>query len=378
MENELYHHRLKGDRNGFTRIKGYTPIGERAQEVVTKVKTAVTKTATSIKDKVSNIISGVSTKKSEEGVQATQTALASIGEKKVQPKGKTFDTSTGIDEPAPTPEKKEEPKPSGATSSKTYEPDPSTRKAPTAEYDFSPDEVEAVVNEWNQRYEEIGLKPPAIPDEELRELLANKRRQMQHSMPRPADEMKGILMHHGIPKQEWGVRHGPPYPLDWDDKSAAQKKASPDKLRPSRSKDGMTTEEIEAANRRMRAENEYARLTSERTPAPAPSKWEVADGIASQAKAGSDYLLKWYDASRPKEKIRRGMADTRPDYEHMTTKEIADEVAWHKNYKELMKDDPYPKSKDTIREILQTLGTVTAFTSAATSLAKVYSDLKKK
>ena len=35
------------------------------------------------------------------------------------------------------------------------------------------------------------------------------------------------LEHHGILKQKWGVRHGPPYPLDYDDHSRAQKKANP-------------------------------------------------------------------------------------------------------------------------------------------------------
>lgn len=35
------------------------------------------------------------------------------------------------------------------------------------------------------------------------------------------------LEHHGINGQKWGVRHGPPYPLDYDDHSPAQKKANP-------------------------------------------------------------------------------------------------------------------------------------------------------
>lgn len=33
------------------------------------------------------------------------------------------------------------------------------------------------------------------------------------------------LEHHGIPAQKWGVKHGPPYPLDYEDHSPAQKKA---------------------------------------------------------------------------------------------------------------------------------------------------------
>ena len=34
------------------------------------------------------------------------------------------------------------------------------------------------------------------------------------------------LYHHGIKGQQWGVQNGPPYPLDSDDKSSAEKKAS--------------------------------------------------------------------------------------------------------------------------------------------------------
>lgn len=35
------------------------------------------------------------------------------------------------------------------------------------------------------------------------------------------------LEHHGILKQKWGVRHGPPYPLKYDDYSKEQKQANP-------------------------------------------------------------------------------------------------------------------------------------------------------
>lgn len=34
-----------------------------------------------------------------------------------------------------------------------------------------------------------------------------------------------ILIHHGINGQKWGVRNGPPYPLDQDDLSPAERKA---------------------------------------------------------------------------------------------------------------------------------------------------------
>ena len=38
------------------------------------------------------------------------------------------------------------------------------------------------------------------------------------------NEKSNYLAHYGIEKQKWGVRHGPPYPLDYEDHSKAQKK----------------------------------------------------------------------------------------------------------------------------------------------------------
>jgi len=35
------------------------------------------------------------------------------------------------------------------------------------------------------------------------------------------------LVHHGIDGQKWGQRNGPPYPLDYDDHSAAEKRKNP-------------------------------------------------------------------------------------------------------------------------------------------------------
>ena len=38
------------------------------------------------------------------------------------------------------------------------------------------------------------------------------------------DFSSGYLQHHGIQGQKWGVRNGPPYPLDSDSKSSSEKK----------------------------------------------------------------------------------------------------------------------------------------------------------
>ena len=40
------------------------------------------------------------------------------------------------------------------------------------------------------------------------------------------NDFRGYLQHHGIKGQKWGVRNGPPYPLDASDHSAAEKKAA--------------------------------------------------------------------------------------------------------------------------------------------------------
>lgn len=37
--------------------------------------------------------------------------------------------------------------------------------------------------------------------------------------------MEYYLKHHGIMGQKWGIKNGPPYPLDAEDHSAAEKKA---------------------------------------------------------------------------------------------------------------------------------------------------------
>ena len=61
------------------------------------------------------------------------------------------------------------------------------------------------------------------------------------------------LEHHGILKQKWGVRNGPPYPLDYDDHSAAQKKANP-KSELNNYENNNATSKTEALNKKEKAE----------------------------------------------------------------------------------------------------------------------------
>ena len=39
--------------------------------------------------------------------------------------------------------------------------------------------------------------------------------------------MDNVLIHHGVKEQKWGVKHGPPYPLDADQVPQKQKNANP-------------------------------------------------------------------------------------------------------------------------------------------------------
>lgn len=53
-----------------------------------------------------------------------------------------------------------------------------------------------------------------------------------------------VLKHHGIDGQKWGQRNGPPYPLDYDDHSAKEKKSNPKSLIDGDSKTGKKSGKI--------------------------------------------------------------------------------------------------------------------------------------
>lgn len=60
------------------------------------------------------------------------------------------------------------------------------------------------------------------------------------------------LQHHGIEGMQWGVRHGPPYPLSGSGKSSGTKKK-----RPTKRVKKMTDEELRKNLERVRTENQY-------------------------------------------------------------------------------------------------------------------------
>lgn len=92
----------------------------------------------------------------------------------------------------------------------------------------------------------------------------------------PKYTIGGYLCHHGILKQKWGVRNGPPYPLSYGAHTAAQKKANPKsviggdstKIKKKREKEGLVVDTMtgelknnralrKAATRRFRMQNDY-------------------------------------------------------------------------------------------------------------------------
>ena len=75
-----------------------------------------------------------------------------------------------------------------------------------------------------------------------------------------------VLVHHGIKGQEWGKRNGPPYPLDQNDLSAAERKADTGEIkRASNEREArvnsktMTNEELRKSAERLELESRYMR-----------------------------------------------------------------------------------------------------------------------
>lgn len=62
-----------------------------------------------------------------------------------------------------------------------------------------------------------------------------------------------FLAHHGIKGQEWGVKNGPPYPLD----SRKNLKPSKNRVEVAKKAASMTDEELRTANNRYQSEQTY-------------------------------------------------------------------------------------------------------------------------
>ena len=83
---------------------------------------------------------------------------------------------------------------------------------------------------------------------------------------------KEELYHHGIEGQKWGVRNGPPYPLDEGDRSAAERAANPMPVTDKNSYGGshmgrplgdISDRELQDYVNRLNMERQYAELTRE-------------------------------------------------------------------------------------------------------------------
>ena len=82
--------------------------------------------------------------------------------------------------------------------------------------------------------------------------------------------MTAELYHHGIEGQKWGVRNGPPYPLDESDRSSAERAANPPAEKNSyggshakRPVGEISDRELQDYISRLHMERQYADLTRE-------------------------------------------------------------------------------------------------------------------
>lgn len=65
------------------------------------------------------------------------------------------------------------------------------------------------------------------------------------------------LYHHGIEGQKWGVENGPPYPLDPEDHSAAEKRAMAREERRAEKRKKKNQKYIDIANKRLNKRQDY-------------------------------------------------------------------------------------------------------------------------
>lgn len=105
------------------------------------------------------------------------------------------------------------------------------------------------------------------------------------------------LFHHGISGQKWGKRNGPPYPLDYNDHSAAEKKKNPksqldnyeDRINTKRNKKINDKYDRKIENRRESDKEEKHGLTDKQKKV----LTRVAIGVGAAAlAAGTAYVIK--------------------------------------------------------------------------------------
>lgn len=103
-------------------------------------------------------------------------------------------------------------------------------------------------------------------EERMKKNRMNGKAYLNHSFWAPTDN---YLVHHGIPNQKWGVRNGPPYPLDEGQKSPAEKRYRTDKgykkrsHKKNRPASQMSNNELRRQIERKQLEQRYNELTDD-------------------------------------------------------------------------------------------------------------------
>ena len=98
-----------------------------------------------------------------------------------------------------------------------------------------------------------------------------------------------VLCHHGIAKQKWGVRNGPPYPLDYEDHSQAQKRQLSKYHFTSKPSQKPTNKTIYGSSYYAQKGLDFCKIIGHRLPV-VGLPFLAAEGMAYLAKRGSGYI----------------------------------------------------------------------------------------
>lgn len=95
------------------------------------------------------------------------------------------------------------------------------------------DKTTSDIKDLERSFNSIGIDDGKSKNDKIHELTKSRRvaeGREDHPFLRKKTIKHDYLEHHGVKGQKWGVQNGPPYPLDPDDKSVAEKNANDEVL----------------------------------------------------------------------------------------------------------------------------------------------------